>query len=137
MLRTLPTESAALSDQAVLPLAQATAAQVIAPAASEETTDASADSLFEHFAWLYIFCRERLFRDDTERMIASLWSNGKPAPNEKVIELGCVPGFLFVPSRGTVSRDFVAWRGSFAEPAQIRAGKKRCARTEQLSIPKR
>jgi arsenite methyltransferase len=53
----------------------------------------SPDSLFEHFAWLYIFCRERLFRDDTERMIRALWPSLKPAPGEKVIELGCGPGF--------------------------------------------
>ena len=56
-------------------------------------TDVSADSLFEHFAWLYIFCREKLFRDDTMRMIRSVWPSGKPVPGEKVIELGCGPGF--------------------------------------------
>jgi arsenite methyltransferase len=94
MLRTLPTESATLSDPAVLPLAAAPTAQVIPPAVVvEETTDNSADSLFEHFDWLYIFCRERLFRDDTERMIASLWPKGGPTPGERVIELGCGPGF--------------------------------------------
>lgn len=53
----------------------------------------SADSLFEHFAWLYIFCRERLFRDDTARMIRSIWPSGEPAPGEQLIELGCGPGF--------------------------------------------
>src|SRR5437868_11121383 len=35
----------------------------------EESTETSDNSLFEHFAWLYIFCREKLFRDDTARMI--------------------------------------------------------------------
>jgi arsenite methyltransferase len=60
----------------------------------EETAkDVSTDSLFEHFAWLYIFCREKLFRDDTARMIRSVWPTGKPAPGEKLIELGCGPGF--------------------------------------------
>jgi arsenite methyltransferase len=59
----------------------------------KETADTSADSLFEHFAWLYIFCRERLFRDDTERMIRAVWPNRKPNPGEEVIELGCGPGF--------------------------------------------
>jgi ubiquinone/menaquinone biosynthesis C-methylase UbiE len=58
-----------------------------------EKPDISADSLFEHFAWLYIFCRERLFRDDTERMIRAVWPNGKPNPGEELIELGCGPGF--------------------------------------------
>jgi arsenite methyltransferase len=57
------------------------------------TTDVSADSLFEHFAWLYIFCREKLFRDDTARMIRSVWPRGKPESGEKLIELGCGPGF--------------------------------------------
>ena len=59
----------------------------------ESAPDVSADSLFEHFAWLYIFCREKLFRDDTVRMIRSVWPSGKPAPGEKLIELGCGPGF--------------------------------------------
>ena len=93
MLRTIPTESAALSDPAVLPLAQASAAQGITPVAPAENSDGSEDSLFEHFAWLYIFCREKLFRDDTKRMIAALWPNGKAAAGEKIIELGCGPGF--------------------------------------------
>jgi arsenite methyltransferase len=53
----------------------------------------SPDSLFEHFAWLYIFCRERLFRDDTARMIHALWPSGKPTAGENLIELGCGPGF--------------------------------------------
>jgi arsenite methyltransferase len=55
--------------------------------------DVSPESLFEHFAWLYIFCREKLFRDDTTRMIRSIWPSGKPTPGEKLIELGCGPGF--------------------------------------------
>ena len=65
----------------------------LAVAPDEEKKDASADSLFEHFAGLYIFCREKLFRDDTKRMISALWPKGKPALGEKVIELGCGPGF--------------------------------------------
>lgn len=59
----------------------------------EEESETSADSLFEHFAWLYIFCREKLFRDDTERMIKALWPGGKPPGGQKLIELGCGPGF--------------------------------------------
>lgn len=93
MLRTLPSDSATLAEPAVLPLAQTSASQTLTAVPSDETSDNSADSLFEHFAWLYIFCREKLFRDDTERMIAALWPNGKPTPGEKVIELGCGPGF--------------------------------------------
>ena len=59
----------------------------------DEENDASSDSLFEHFAWLYIFCREKLFRDDTTRMIEALWPGGKPVPGSTIVELGCGPGF--------------------------------------------
>jgi arsenite methyltransferase len=93
VLKTFPSEPASLADPAVLPLPQASAVQTIATAPTEEIGDASSDSLFEHFAWLYIFCREKLFRDDTRRMIAALWRKGRPTPGEKVIELGCGPGF--------------------------------------------
>jgi len=55
--------------------------------------ESSRESLFEHVAWAYAFCREHLFRDDTERMVAVLWPNGRPAPGTKLIELGCGPGF--------------------------------------------
>src|SRR5438067_12011484 len=52
-----------------------------------------ADSLFERVAWLYAFCRERLFRDDTDRIISVLWQNQTPAHGIKIVELGCGPGF--------------------------------------------
>ena len=93
MLKTFPSDSATLAEPAVLPLAQAAVAQTIASVSSDELSDVSSDSLFEHFPRLYIFCREKLFRDDTERIITALWPNGKPAPGGKVIELGCGPGF--------------------------------------------
>ena len=93
MLKTLPSNSSSLAEPAVFPLAQAATAEPLVPVAGEETSDASTDSLFEQFAWLYIFCREKLFRDDTERMVRALWPSGKPAAGEKVIELGCGPGF--------------------------------------------
>ena len=51
------------------------------------------DSLFEHYAWLYAFFRERVFRDDTDRIIAALWPDGRPADDTRLIELGCGPGF--------------------------------------------
>src|SRR5437870_9597875 len=53
----------------------------------------STDSLFERVAWLYAFCRERLFRDDTTRIISSIWPDQSPRSGTKVIELGCGPGF--------------------------------------------
>jgi arsenite methyltransferase len=51
------------------------------------------ESLFERFAWLYIFCREKLFRDDTERIVTGLWPEGAPQNQTRLIELGCGPGF--------------------------------------------
>ena len=93
MLKTLQSQSAALSDPAVLPLNSTAVAPALPPVAADELGDASSDSLFEHFAWLYIFCREKLFRDDTERMVRALWPNGKARAGEKLIELGCGPGF--------------------------------------------
>jgi ubiquinone/menaquinone biosynthesis C-methylase UbiE len=93
VLKTLPSTPTTLSDPAVFPLTHAAPADPISPAVREETDAGSDDSLFEHFAWLYIFCREKLFRDDTQRMIRALWPKGNPAAAEKVIELGCGPGF--------------------------------------------
>lgn len=51
------------------------------------------NSLFEHFAWLYVFFRERVFRDDTNRIIQALWPAGKPEDGTRLLELGCGPGF--------------------------------------------
>jgi arsenite methyltransferase len=51
------------------------------------------ESLFERFAWIYIFCRENLFRDDTGRIVRRLWQNGGPPARSAIIEMGCGPGF--------------------------------------------
>jgi arsenite methyltransferase len=51
------------------------------------------DSLFERVAWVYVFCREHLFRDDTDRIISALWPGGRPSAGTQLIELGCGPGF--------------------------------------------
>jgi arsenite methyltransferase len=93
VLKTFQSESPALSDPAVLPLSAVAPTPTLNPVQTEQTGDTSSDSLFEHFAWLYIFCREKLFRDDTLRMVRALWPSGKPRPGEKLIELGCGPGF--------------------------------------------
>jgi arsenite methyltransferase len=96
VLKTFSSDSAALTDPAILPMTHPVGGASVSPyppVAVEEESEASADSLFEHFAWLYIFCRERLFRDDTARMIKTLWPGGKPRPGQKLIELGCGPGF--------------------------------------------
>jgi arsenite methyltransferase len=63
------------------------------PFAKASATSESIDSLFERVAWLYAFCRDRLFRDDTERIISALWQNQSPPSGVQVIELGCGPGF--------------------------------------------
>ena len=54
---------------------------------------ATAESLFDRFAWFYAFCRERLFRDDTAQIIASLWTDGVPPAGSVLLEIGCGPGF--------------------------------------------
>src|SRR5207249_10699195 len=52
-----------------------------------------ADNLFERAAWIYTFCREKVFRDDTGRIIRAFWPAGEPPASSKVLELGCGPGF--------------------------------------------
>jgi arsenite methyltransferase len=96
VLKTFPTDSAALTEPAILPMTPTAPAQSVSPGHTlcvEDESEASSDSLFEHFAWLYIFCREKLFRDDTARMIKALWPGGRSRPGQKLIELGCGPGF--------------------------------------------
>src|SRR5437868_11128940 len=56
-------------------------------------TSPGQDSLFEQFDWLYILYREKLFRDDTQRIISALWPHATPPVGSKLIELGCGPGF--------------------------------------------
>ena len=51
------------------------------------------ESLFERFPWLYAFCRDHLFRDDTKLMANALWPAGVPAAGSSLLELGCGPGF--------------------------------------------
>jgi arsenite methyltransferase len=51
------------------------------------------ESLFERFPWLYAFCRDHLFRDDTKLMAKALWPTGDPPEGSSLLELGCGPGF--------------------------------------------
>lgn len=51
------------------------------------------ESLFEHAAWIYAFCREKIFRDDTERISRALWGRKEPDTGTKIIEIACGPGF--------------------------------------------
>jgi len=85
--------------------ASATVSTATVPAGSEvpsvqngsttnlETETAGDDSLFERFAWLYVFFRERIFRDDTSRIVCALWPRGRPPAQTRLIELGCGPAF--------------------------------------------
>lgn len=50
-------------------------------------------SLFERFPRLYAFFRERVFRDDTDRIVESIWRGRPPERGSTLIELGCGPGF--------------------------------------------
>ena len=80
---------------AAVPTSSATAVKIVAPAVAAPVAPAPAkeDSLFEHFAWLYIFFRECIFRDDTRRIVRRLWPREEPEAGERLIELGCGPGF--------------------------------------------
>ncbi len=51
------------------------------------------ESLFERFHWLYAFCREHLFRDDTEQIAGNLWPDAEPPLQARLLEIGCGPGF--------------------------------------------
>lgn len=51
------------------------------------------ESLYERFPWLYAFCRNHLFRDDSEEIAAALWPAGISENGGSMLELGCGPGF--------------------------------------------
>jgi arsenite methyltransferase len=55
--------------------------------------DGEPESLFERFPWLYAFCRDHLFRDDTKLMANALWPADDPVAGSSLLELGCGPGF--------------------------------------------
>lgn len=55
--------------------------------------DSEPESLFERFHWLYAFCREHLFRDDTEQIAVNLWPSATPPMQARLLEIGCGPGF--------------------------------------------
>lgn len=129
MLKTLPTNPSPLSKSAILQLSElAGAGAGEQNALKDRPADGPADSLFEHFAWLYIFCREKLFRDDTQRMIQSFWPSGTPRTGEKMIELGCGPGFY---SCGLAER-FPELRvlGVDRSPSQLKWAREKAARLE-------
>jgi len=67
---------------------------IVARPATTTTAGIAAPSsdLFERTAGLYAFFREHLFRDDTERITASLWPDVSPDPGTLLLEIGCGPG---------------------------------------------
>lgn len=93
--------------------------------ASSRPSAESTDSLFESVAWLYAFCREHLFRDDTKRIINLLWQNKPPVSGLRVIELGCGPGFY---SR-RLARHFpqIVVTGVDRSQSQVRSARERAA----------
>jgi SAM-dependent methyltransferase len=52
----------------------------------------SAGNVYDRFAWVYAFCREHLFHDDTELIASVLWGSGGPPGGTRLMELGCGPG---------------------------------------------
>ncbi|HEV2620126.1 MAG TPA: class I SAM-dependent methyltransferase [Acidobacteriaceae bacterium] len=50
------------------------------------------ESLFERCHWLYAFCREHLFKDQTPEISRSLFPPGGPVQGARLLELGCGPG---------------------------------------------
>ncbi len=101
------------------------------------------ESLFEQVGWLYIFCRENLFRDDTDRICAALWPGGAPAPDTQMVELGCGPGFYSCrfarrfPQLSVVGVDRSAQQLAWARRRAGRIGLKNCnfERGNVLEIP--
>jgi ubiquinone/menaquinone biosynthesis C-methylase UbiE len=61
--------------------------------AVSRVAEEGAETLFDRFHWLYAFCREHLFRDDTGRIAAALWPEGPPPAETRLLEIGCGPGF--------------------------------------------
>jgi ubiquinone/menaquinone biosynthesis C-methylase UbiE len=102
-----------------------------------------ADSLFEHVTWLYAFFREHVFRDDTLRIIASLWPNRKPDPGTSVVEIGCGPGFYArqlatrFPGISVIGVDWSASQVQWAQRRATNAGLANCTfrRFNALMLP--
>jgi arsenite methyltransferase len=102
-----------------------------------------AASLFEQVPWFYVFCREKLFRDDTKRITESLWPDGVPSHETKMIELGCGPGFYSYrfasryPQLSVVGVDRSARQVAWARARARNRGLRNCRfeRVNVLDIP--
>jgi arsenite methyltransferase len=106
-------------------------------------THGEAESLFEHVAWLYVFLREHIFRDDTLRMISALWPDRQPDPGIEVVEIGCGPGFYArklaerFPSVSIIGVDRSASQVQWARRRAARKGLTNCTfhRVNALMLP--
>lgn len=108
-----------LEESAVNRLAKSLAPTAFPP---QDNFDQS-ESLFERMPWLYAFYRERVFRDDTNRIVGTIWPNGRPASGTTVIELGCGPGFY---SRRLGARfPEISITGVDRSPSQLRCARLR------------
>ena len=124
------------------PTAPASEPNLITPL-RENSAREQGDSLFEQVAWIYVFCRENLFRDDTERICNALWANGEPAAGTEMLELGCGPGFYSsrfarrFPQLTVVGVDRSAQQLAWASRRARRAGLDNCRfeRGNALDIP--
>jgi len=64
-------------------------------ACSLTRTDDESDvrNLCDECAWLYAFCREYLFRDQTEEIMQAIFPYGVVSKHASILEVGCGPGF--------------------------------------------
>ncbi len=134
-----------MSSNLVLPPPPAAASEQATPLSQEYVTSAldQGDSLFEQVAWIYVFCRENLFRDDTDRICSALWPGGAPAAGTQLLELGCGPGFYSsrfarrFPQLSVVGVDRSAQQLAWARQRVLRAGLQNCRfeRGNVLDIP--
>lgn len=101
------------------------------------------ESLFEQVAWIYVFCRENLFRDDTDLICRALWPGAAPAAGTELVELGCGPGFYSCrfarrfPQLSVVGVDRSAQQLAWARRRARRAGLENCRfdRGNVLDVP--
>jgi ubiquinone/menaquinone biosynthesis C-methylase UbiE len=84
------------------------------------------DSVFDRVPGVYAFVREHLFRDDTERILVTLWPGGRAPTGATVVELGCGPGFY---ARRLATRlGHVRISGLDRSPAQVAEARERAER---------
>lgn len=84
------------------------------------------ETLFDRVPRVYAFVREHLFRDDTDRIVESLWPARQPPAGATVVELGCGPGFY---ARRVAARlRHVEVAGLDRSPAQLAEARGRARR---------